>query len=66
MIQKEGGIPCDQQTLFFDSKHLEDDGVMGDYSIAGEAWFHLVMRLHDGMHHEAMAREVFAPVANMD
>jgi hypothetical protein len=65
-IQKEGGIPCDQQTLFFDSKHLEDDGVMGDYSIAGEERLHLLMRLHDGMHHGTMAGEPFASLADMD
>lgn len=66
MIQMEGGIPCDQQTLIFDSRHLEDQRVMGDYSITGEDRLHLVMRLHDGVHHEIMAREVFAPLADMD
>jgi hypothetical protein len=66
MIQKEAGIPCDQQTLVFDSKHLDDDRTMCGYSITGEARLYLVMRLHDGMHHETMAREAFAPLAGMD
>jgi hypothetical protein len=66
MIQKEEGIPCDQQTLAFDSKRLEDNRAMGNYSITGEDRLHLVMRLHDGMHHETMAREAFAPLVDMD
>jgi hypothetical protein len=66
MIQKEEGIPCDHQTLVFDSKHLEDHRVMGDYSITGEDRLHLAMRLHDGVHHETMTREAFAPLADMD
>jgi hypothetical protein len=39
---------------------------MGDYSINGEYRRHLVMRLHGGMHHETMAHEAFAFLADMD
>lgn len=44
-VQKQEGIPPEQQRLLFTGKQLEDDRTLADYAVKDNSVLHLVLRL---------------------
>jgi hypothetical protein len=66
LIERDQGIPCDQQRLIFDGKQLEDQKTVLDCKIPHLACILLALRLRGGMFANLSGRNGYKPIYYLD